>query len=57
MLVNAVAFGAGIGPVLLIPTLANHAFETIPGVVIPSFLISAPHRIAPGFRARYEACF
>jgi len=55
MMVNAVAFGVGIVPVLLIPSLANNAFETVPAVVIASFLISAPLSwfIAPRLRARY----
>lgn len=55
MMVNAVAFGVGIVPVLMIPSLANNAFETIPAVVIASFLISAPLSwfIAPRLRARY----
>lgn len=55
MMVNAVAFGVGIVPVLLIPSLANNAFETIPAVVIASFLVSAPLSwfIAPRLRARY----
>lgn len=55
MMVNAVLFGVGIVPVLMIPSLANHGFETIPGVVIASFLISAPLSwfIAPRLRARY----
>jgi len=55
MMVNAVAFGVGIVPVLLIPTLSSHAFETIPAIVIASFLISAPLSwfIAPRLRARY----
>ena len=55
MMVNAVAFGVGIVPVLLIPSLANHAFETIPAVVIASFLVSAPLSwfIAPRLQARY----
>src|ERR1035438_4475250 len=42
MMVNAVAFGVGVVPVLLIPALANNAFETIPAVVIASFVVSAP---------------
>jgi hypothetical protein len=55
MMVNAVAFCVGIVPVLLIPSLANNGFETIPAVVIASFLISAPLSwfIAPRLRARY----
>jgi len=38
MMVNAVAFGIGIVPVLLIPALANHAFETVPAIVLASVL-------------------
>ena len=55
MMVNAVAFGAGIVAVLLLPSLSDNAFETIPAVVIVSFLISAPLAwfIAPRLRARY----
>ena len=55
MMVNAVAFGVGIVPVLLIPALANNAFETIPAVVIASFAVSAPLSwfVAPRLRARY----
>jgi multidrug efflux pump subunit AcrB len=55
MLANAVVFGVGIVPVLMIPSLANNAFETIPAVVIASFLVSAPLSwvIAPRLRARY----
>jgi len=55
MMTNAVVFGVGIVPVLLIPALANNAFETVPAVVIASFLISAPLSwfIAPRLRARY----
>jgi hypothetical protein len=55
MMVNAVAFGVGVVPVLLIPALANNAFETIPAVVIASFVVSAPLSwfIAPRLRARY----
>jgi hypothetical protein len=48
MMVNAVVFGVGIVPVLLIPSLANKAFEAIPAVVIASFLVSAlVYRAAP----------
>jgi multidrug efflux pump subunit AcrB len=55
MMVNAVVFGAGIVPVLMIPSLANNAFEMIPAVVIASFVVSAPLSwfIAPRLRARY----
>jgi len=51
MMVNAVVFGAGIVPVLMIPSLAN----IIPAVVIASFVVSAPLSwfIAPRLRARY----
>jgi Cu/Ag efflux pump CusA len=55
MMVNAVAFGVGIVPMLLIPSLSNNAFEAIPTVVIASFFVSAPLSwfIAPRLRARY----
>jgi len=55
MMVNAVVFCAGIVPVLMIPALANNAFEMIPAVVIASFILSAPLSwfIAPRLRARY----
>lgn len=55
MMANAVMFGVGIVPVLLIPSLADNAFETIPTVVIASFAVSAPLSwfIAPRLRARY----
>jgi hypothetical protein len=55
MMANAVMFGVGIVPVLMIPSLANNAFETIPTVVIASFLVSAPPSwvVAPRLRARY----
>jgi multidrug efflux pump subunit AcrB len=55
MMTNAVAFGIGILPILMIPALADHAFEAIPAVVVASFLISAPLSwlIAPRLRARY----
>ena len=55
MMVNAVVFGAGIVPVLMIPSLANNAFEMVPAVVIASFILSAPLSwfIAPRLRARY----
>jgi hypothetical protein len=56
MMTNAVAFGAGIVLVLMIPVLTAYAFETIPAVVVASFLISAPTGwfIAPTLRARYQ---
>jgi hypothetical protein len=55
MMTNAVAFGLGIVPVLMIPSLSNNAFEAIPAIVIASFLISAPLSwfIAPRLQARY----
>jgi hypothetical protein len=55
MMTNAVAFGIGIVPILMIPAFANHAFEAIPAVVLASFLLSAPLSwfIAPRLRARY----
>ena len=34
MMTNAVAFGIGIVPILMIPAFANHAFEAIPAVVL-----------------------
>jgi hypothetical protein len=56
MMTNAVAFGVGIVLVLMIPTLAEHAFAAIPGVVVASFVVSAPTAwfIAPTLRARYQ---
>jgi hypothetical protein len=53
MMTNAVAFGIGIVLTLMIPALADHAFEAIPAVVFASFLISAPLSwfIAPRLRA------
>lgn len=55
MMVNAVAFGVGILPMLLIPSLANNLFETVPAVVLASFAVSAPIScfLAPRLRARY----
>ena len=55
MMTNAVAFGVGIVPVLLIPALAQNAFTLIPAVVIASFVVSAPLAwlIAPRLQARY----
>lgn len=55
MVTNAVAFGVGIVPVLLIPALAENAFTLIPAVVIASFVVSAPLAwlIAPRLQARY----
>ena len=55
MMTSAVAFGIGIVPILMIPAFANHAFETIPAVVLASVAISAPLSwfIAPRLRARY----
>jgi hypothetical protein len=55
MMTNAVAFGIGIVPILMIPAFANHAFEAIPAVVLTSFVVSAPLSwfIAPRLRARY----
>ncbi|WP_244433021.1 hypothetical protein [Bradyrhizobium japonicum] len=34
LMVNAVAFGVAIVHALLVPSLADHAFETIPAVMI-----------------------
>ncbi len=55
MMVNAVVFGVGIVTVLLAPSLADHAFQLIPALVIASFVVSAPLAwfIAPRLRARY----
>jgi hypothetical protein len=55
MMAISVAFGVGIVPILMTPTLANHVFEAIPAVVLASFAISAPLSwfIAPRMRARY----
>ena len=55
MMTNAVAFGIGIVPILMIPAFANHAFEAISAVVLATFAISAPLSwfIAPRLRARY----
>jgi hypothetical protein len=55
VMTSAVAFGIGIVPVLMIPSLSNNAFEVIPAVVIASLLVSAPLSwlIAPRLRARY----
>jgi uncharacterized membrane protein YccC len=52
MMTNAVAFGIGIVPILMIPAFANDAFEAIPAVVLASFAISAPLSwfIAPRLR-------
>jgi len=55
LMTSAVAFGVGIVPILMIPAFANHAFESIPAVVLASIAISAPLSwfIAPRLRARY----
>ena len=55
MMTNAVAFGIGIVPILMIPAFANYAFEAIPAIVLASVLVSAPLSwfIAPRLRARY----
>jgi hypothetical protein len=55
MMTNAVAFGIGIVPILMIPAFANHAFEAVSAVVLASFVISAPLSwfIAPRLRTRY----
>ena len=55
MMTNAVAFGVGLLPVLLIPSLAQNAFTTVPAVVIASVVVSAPlaWMIAPRLRARF----
>jgi preprotein translocase subunit SecF len=56
MMTNAVAFGIGIVPILMIPAFASHAFEAIPAVVLASVVVSAPLSwfIAPRLRARYS---
>jgi hypothetical protein len=55
MMTNAVAFGIGIVPILMIPAFADHAFEAIPAVVPASIVVSAPLSwfIAPRLWARY----
>lgn len=55
MMTIAVAFGIGIVPTLMIPVLANHAFEAIPAVVLASVVVSAPLSwfIAPRLRSKY----
>lgn len=55
MMVNAVVFGVGLVSVLTLPSLARHAFDLIPAVVVASFMISAPlsWMIAPRLRASY----
>jgi hypothetical protein len=42
LMTNAVAFGVGIVPVLLIPALAENAFTLIPAVVIASIAVALP---------------
>lgn len=55
MMTNAVAFGLGLLPVLLIPSLAQNAFTAVPAVVMASVIVSAPLAwvIAPRLRARF----
>jgi hypothetical protein len=55
MMVNAVVFGIGLVSVMTLPSLARHAFDLIPAVVVASFILSAPlsWMIAPRLRARY----
>ncbi|MBB1090759.1 hypothetical protein [Rhodopseudomonas pseudopalustris] len=55
MMTNAVVFGVGLVSVLTFPSLARHAFDLIPIVVLGSFIISAPlsWMIAPRLQARY----
>jgi hypothetical protein len=55
LMTNAVVFCAGIVSVLMIPALADNAFQTIPAVVLASVVVSAPLAwiIAPRLRARY----
>ena len=54
MMVQAVAFGAGIVAVLASP-LSQHAMVAIPAMVVVSSAVSAPlsWSIAPRLRARY----
>ena len=54
MMVQAVAFGAGIVAVLATP-LSQHAMIAIPAMIIVSTAVSAPLSwwIAPRLRARY----
>jgi hypothetical protein len=56
MMTSALAFGAGIVLVLMIPAFAAHAFEAIPAVVAASLVIGAPAAwfIAPMLRSRYQ---
>jgi hypothetical protein len=56
MMTAAVVFGVGVVFVLMIPTLSENAFGTIPAVVAASLVVSAPVAwfIAPTLRARYQ---
>jgi hypothetical protein len=55
MMVNAVVFGFGMILVLTIPALSVHAWTLIPGVILVSFVLSAPvsWALAPRLQARY----
>ena len=55
LIVNAVIFGVGIIPVLMIPALAQHSFFWIPAVIVTSFVLSAPLAwlIAPFMMMRF----
>jgi hypothetical protein len=55
MMVNAVVFGVGLTTVLMIPSLAQHAFFWIPAVIVTSFILSAPLAwfIAPFMMMRF----
>jgi hypothetical protein len=55
LIVNAVVFGACLIPVLMTPTLAQHAFFWIPAIIVTSFALSAPLSwfIAPSMMMRF----
>ncbi|MGP9812393.1 hypothetical protein ACTZWT_12840 [Rhodopseudomonas sp. NSM] len=55
MMINAVVFGVGLVTVMTFPSLARHAFDLIPAVVVASFVLAAPLAwlIAPRLRARF----
>ncbi|ABD05867.1 conserved hypothetical protein [Rhodopseudomonas palustris HaA2] len=55
MMINAVVFGVGLVTVMTLPSLARHAFDLIPVVVVASFVLAAPLAwlIAPRLRARF----
>jgi len=54
-MVNAVLFGAGLITVLMVPTLAEHAFFLIPSVVVGSFILAPPISwfVAPSMMQRF----